>query len=95
MPADSATMDLYLDVLGWISSNAFVEDEAEGWIAIPSHKLVISRKTAQPIEVAAYPADTTHRYFITSSQNPGAVFSGSQNDLFETVFHPQDYFSGN
>jgi hypothetical protein len=95
MPADSATMDLYLDVLGWISSNAFVEDEAEGWIAIPSHKLVISRKMAQPIEVTAYPADTTHRYFITSSQNPGAVFSGSQNDLFETVFHPQDYFSGN
>lgn len=93
--ADSATMDLFLDVLSSTSSSVFVEDEAEGWITIPSHKLVISGKTAQPIEIAAYPADTTHRYFITSSQNPGAVFSGSQNDLFETVFHPQDYFSGN
>jgi hypothetical protein len=95
MPADSATMDLYIDVLGWISSNAFVEEEAEGWTTIPSHKMVISRKTAQPIEITAYPADTIHRYFIITSQNPGAVFSGSRNDLFETIFHPQDYFAGN
>lgn len=95
MPADSATMDLYLDILGSTSSSAFVEEEAEGWITIPSHKMVISRKAAQPIEIAAYPADTTHRYFITSSQNPGAIFSGSQNDLFEAVFHPEEYFSAN
>jgi hypothetical protein len=95
MPADSASVAFYLDAVSMVHSNAFVEEEAEGWLTIPSHKLIIERKAAGPIEVTAYPADTIHRYFITSSQNPGAVFSGSQKDLFETVFHAEDYFSRN
>jgi hypothetical protein len=78
-----------------VHSDAFVEEEAEGWLSIPSHKLIIERKTAGPIEVTAYPADTTHRFFITSSQNPGAVFSGSEKELFETIFFGQDFFKAN
>jgi hypothetical protein len=92
--ADSASTAFYLDVISWVSSNGFVEEEAEGWLTIPSMKLTVERKNGAPVKVTAYPADPSHQYFITSSQNPGAVFSGTINDLFETIFHPQDYFSG-
>jgi hypothetical protein len=95
MPADSTSINFYLDAVSMVHSDAFVEEEAEGWLSIPSHKLIIERKTAGPIEVTAYPADTTHRFFITSSQNPGAVFSGSEKELFETIFFGQDFFKAN
>lgn len=94
MPADSANMAFYINSFSALRSDAFVEAEAEGWLTIPSHTMTIQRKTEVPVEIRAYPADTTYRYFITSTQNPGAVFNGSHNDLFESIFYPIEFFFG-
>lgn len=92
--ADSLAANRYIDKIANSTSNAFVEDKAEGWLSIPSHQIKVYRKTDVPVEILAYPADTTHRFFITSSQNPGSVFSGSKNDLFDNLFKPAAYFYG-
>lgn len=91
-PANNESLTHILNSLTWVTSHSFVEDESEGWITIPSHQMTIRRTNAQAIEVKAYPADTTFGYFITSSQNMGAVFNGAQNDLFESIFHPATFF---
>jgi len=93
-PADSANMAFYVNSFSALRSNEFVEEKAEGWLTIPSHTMTIQRKTEVPVEIRAYPADTTYRYFITSTQNPGAVFNGSHNDLFESIFYPIEFFFG-
>lgn len=92
--ADSLAASRYLDKIANSTSNAFVEDEAEGWITIPSHQITVFRQSDVPVEILAYPADTTHRFFLTSSQNPGSVFSGAQNDLFDNLFKAKAYFHG-
>jgi hypothetical protein len=94
MPADSANMAFYINSFSDLRNDAFVEAETEGWLNIPSHTMTIQRKTEVPVEIRAYPADTTYRYFITSTQNPGAVFNGSHNDLFESIFYPIEFFIG-
>ena len=92
--ADSAAMAFYLGEIANLSSSAFVDYEAEGWLNLASHQMTIQRKSGLPVEILAYPADTTHQFFITSSQNPGSVFSGSEQDLFENIFFPDAFFMG-
>lgn len=92
LPVHDGSITHLLNALTWVTSQDYVEDEAEGWITIPSHQMTVKRKGAPAIEIKAYPADTTFRYFITSSQNKGAVFNGAQNDLFESIFHPAEFF---
>ena len=69
-------------------------EDAEGKLTLASHKMVIEQNSGEEIEILAFPADITHNYFITSSQNPGSVFSGAQNNLFENLFNPIEYFLG-
>jgi len=92
MPALDEPVAHLLESLGSLTSQAFVEEEAEGWITLPSHRMTIQQTNAPAIEVHAYAADTTYRYFITSSQNKGAVFNGLHDGLFETIFNPADFF---
>jgi hypothetical protein len=92
--ADSTNIAFYTSSLKLLKSNQFVEEEAEGWLTTPSHRVKIEMFNDLPVELLAYPADTTYKYFITSSQNPGAVFSGSHNGLFESIFFEPEYFFG-
>lgn len=92
IPSDSANTVNFIRKLTTLRSTGFVEDESEGRLTMSSYKMIIERKSEDAIEILAYPADITHNYFITSSQNPGSVFSGSQNNLFESLFHPTEYF---
>jgi hypothetical protein len=91
---DSVMVEHVLNSISSANSSGFVEQESEGLLTVPSHQLTVERIDAMPVEIKAYPADSTHQYFITSSQNPGAVFSGSQNELFESIFYRVTYFSG-
>lgn len=94
VPGDSATMANYIRTIGMQRSTNFAEEDAEGKLTMPSHKLTIELTSGEPIAIAAYPADPNHMYFITSSLNRDAVFSGSKNNLFENIFQPIEYFFG-
>lgn len=94
MPGDSATMANYIRTIGMQRSTNFAEEDAEGKLSQPTHRMTIERTSGEPIEIAAYPADPDHMYFITSSLNQEAVFSGSKNNLFSNIFHPIAYFFG-
>lgn len=93
MPADSAITTDFIRKLVALRSTGFA-DEAEDKLTLASHKMVIEQNSGEEIEILAFPADITHNYFITSSQNPGSVFSGVQNNLFENLFNPIEYFLG-
>lgn len=92
MKADSAIVEHVINSISGINSSAFTEQESEGLLTIPAQQLTIERTDAISVEIKAYAADSTFQYFITSSQNPGAVFNGSQNGLFESIFIPIDHF---
>jgi len=93
IPADSTAVELMFQSYAWLLSDAFAEEEAEGWLGIPSHQLRIERRNAVPVEIKAYPADSLHHFFITSTQNPGSVFGAAKDILFESLFFEKSYFT--
>ncbi|MGB4205389.1 MAG: DUF4340 domain-containing protein [Bacteroidales bacterium] len=94
MPADSVITTDFIRKLVALRSIGFADEDAEGKLTLASHKMTIKQNSGEAIEILAFPADITHNYFITSSQNPGSVFSGAQNNLFENLFKPVEYFLG-
>jgi hypothetical protein len=82
-PADSLKVENYLSSIERLESNGLLPDATVSPIA--SHQLKIEG-TVVPIQLAAFPADTLSGYYITSTMNKEAVFSGNTNDLLSRVF---------
>jgi hypothetical protein len=65
--------------------------------AQPLYSLKVEGTNMSTFVIKAYPADTTNKYVITSSLNPGAYMSGKTQDMFNNIFlskaaffhHPQ------
>lgn len=91
--ADNETTTTYIESLAHVTSNVFAEAESSGLLNVASHQLSIYIAGQEPVLVKAFPAaDTIHLNFITSSLNPGSVFSGSHNKLFDKLFKPASHF---
>ena len=88
---DSASVVRYLDNITPLNSSYFAD--------IPpgsnthSHMLSVEgTNLPSRIEIMAFPADSANQYLITSSQNPGTVFSGREKNLFSTIFRSKSSF---
>jgi hypothetical protein len=89
--ADSAAMAGYLSGITRLTSSAFLDDAAlvNG---TPTHTLVLENASgARLAQVNAWFRDSTD-IALTSSVNPGTIFNGTQNDLFEKVVRPKSAF---
>ncbi len=93
IPADSTASALYLGSIARLSSQDFLSDIPLGQPAAYSVK--IEGNNMLPVDIMAYPAaDTVNKYILTSSVNPGTLFSGyGKNKLFEKVFVPMEKFA--
>ncbi len=87
MADSTATMNQVNKLINLMGQN-FVNDVNISGQA--SHTLKIEGNNTSPIEINAYPADSTHKYYITSSVNPGSIFSGDK--LFEKIFFEKKSF---
>lgn len=91
-PADSANTVKYLNKIYRLNSSNFV-DQSTQKLSAATYKLSIEGNNFSPIEIQAFPAaDTTIKYVVTSSVNPGAEFDGSKAQLFEKVFVDETAF---
>jgi len=91
-PADSANTVKYLNKIYRLNSSNFV-DQSTQKLSAATYKLSIEGNNFSPIEIQAFPAaDTTIKYVVTSSVNPGAEFDGSKAKLFEKVFVDETAF---
>ena len=89
--ADSAAMAGYLSGITRLSGSAFLEDEAlvNG---TPTHTVLLEDASgARLAQVNAWFRDSTD-IALTSSVNPGTIFDGTANDLFEKVVQPKASF---
>lgn len=91
LPVDSVKTARYLAKLANQKGSGFVDDYYMG--AYPAdYTLSINGTGFEQILINAYPADTVNKYVLTSSMNPGAVFSGKEGNIHEKIFAGRDYF---
>ena len=91
MPADSAKTVQYINKIAKLNSSNFV-DPSTPKMGEANFKLRLEGNNFVPIEINAFPSDTTVQYVVTSSINPGAEFDGSKATLFEKVFVEHNAF---
>lgn len=93
VPADSAASALYLGTMARLSSQDFLADVPLGQPA--AYTVKIEGNNMLPVDIMAYPAtDTLNKFILTSSINPGTLFSGyGKNKLFEKIFVPMEKFA--
>ncbi len=91
--ADSAASALYLNSIARLSSQDFLADIPLNQPA--AYTVKIEGNNMLPVEIMAYPAaDTLNQFILTSSINPGTLFSGyGKNKLFEKIFVPMEKFA--
>ncbi len=83
--ADSASMVKYLNKIHRLTSSNFV-DPSTVKTSDATYSLRIEGNNFAPVELKAYPSDSTTKFVITSSLNQGAEFNGSKSKLFEKIF---------
>lgn len=90
--ADSANTVKYLNKIYRLSSSNFVDPSTQK-LSDATYKLVVEGNNFSPIEVSAFPAaDTTIKFVVSSSVNPGAEFDGSKAKLYDKVFVDETAF---
>ena len=90
--ADSALVAQYLSQISRMTSYNFIDTTLDV-SDVPEFKLEIEGDNmVSSIKVEAFEADTTNKYLLTSNQNPGTFFSGSQSGLFDKIFVPGKEF---
>jgi hypothetical protein len=89
MPVDNTKTDKYLRSLSRKRSSSFL-DEVDVSNMMPVYSITIEGDSYEPVIINAYAADNGTGYYITSTVNPGAVFDGSQEELFEKIFVSSD-----
>ncbi len=88
---DSALIAQFINTLSNTTSSDFYNENVT--LQTPSHKIKIEGKNLGiPIEINAYIADETNKYFITSNLNTEAKFS-AKNGLFSKIFASKSKFS--
>ncbi|GAB4282242.1 MAG: hypothetical protein Kow0068_06860 [Marinilabiliales bacterium] len=89
--ADSNKVNSYLSRLKYLSSSYFMEEPVAR--KQPSYSVLIEgNNMPSSVKIDAFPADTINKYYINSSFNPEAYFSGEKNKVFESIFKRKEYF---
>jgi len=89
--ADSAAMAGYLSGITRLTSSAFMENEALA-SGTPTHTVLLEDANgARLAQVNAWFRDSSS-IALTSSVNPGTIFDGTQNGLFDKVLQPKAAF---
>ncbi len=90
---DSAKTEKFLADISNVVSPNMMDGLKQELLGDPISILKIEGNNLRnPIEVIAYPADTINKYFITSSLNPGAIFVGGRDQLYEKLFLDGSFF---
>lgn len=84
--ADSIEVEAYIKNISKLSNSEFVDEITKDQLGNEIFSVTIEGNNFSPIKVNAYPADSIHGYYVTSSMNPDAIFSGNNKQLAETVF---------
>jgi uncharacterized protein DUF4340 len=82
---DSVKIENYFNSLSRKTNASFVEMDKAA-LSNPIFSMTIEGNNLASIQLQAYSADSTHQYYVTSSQNPDAVFSGANLNLAQDVF---------
>ncbi|MCB0805300.1 MAG: DUF4340 domain-containing protein [Bacteroidales bacterium] len=84
-PADSLETTRYLQKFSRLTNSNYADD-VEMTTNTPSHTITIEANNSVPVELKAFPADTTTQYIITTSRIPDTKFEGGKSRLFERIF---------
>lgn len=90
LPADSASVASYLRTIATSAGNQFADDTVP--LTKPLFSILAEGEGKFVLEIKAYPTDSANLFYITSSANPGAIFSESQNGLISQIFPPDKLF---
>lgn len=88
---DSVKTYAYLNKLTRLTSSNFIDD-VEPTSNTPHFQVKIEGNNLLPIELKAFPADSTNKYIITSSKVPDSKYSGQKAGLFERIFVDRSEF---
>ena len=91
VPTDSTKTYGYLNKLARVTSSSFIDD-VEARSNTPHFQVKIEGNNILPVELKAFPADTTNKYIITSSRVPDTKYSGVKAGLFERIFVDRSVF---
>jgi hypothetical protein len=82
--ADSTKIVSYLNGLASMQSSGFADNYSPS--STPVYTLSIQGNNQSPISVQAYPADSTQKFILHSSQNADAYFSEAQSNIMGRLF---------
>jgi hypothetical protein len=85
VPTDSAKTEQYLMQVTNMQSAGFADNYLHGPPAVYSLS-INGNNIPAPINVQAFPADSTQKYILHSSQNPDAYFSEAQSNIVGRLF---------
>lgn len=91
IPTDSVKTASYLNKLTKVTSSNFI-DEVEATSNTPHFQVKIEGNNILPVELKAFPADSTNKYIITSSRVPDTKYSGLKAGLFDRIFVERSAF---
>ena len=91
VPTDSIKTAGYLNKLARVTSSNFI-DEVEPFSHSPAFQVKIEGNNILPVELKAFPADSTNKFVITSSRVPNAKYSGLKAGLFDRIFVDRSEF---
>ena len=90
-PTDSAKTEQYLAQVANMQSAGFVDNYLPGPPAV--YSLTINgNNIPAPITAQAFPADSTQKFILHSSQNPDAYFSEAQSSIVSRLFKGKQSF---
>jgi len=91
VPTDSTKTVRYLNKLARVTSSNFIDD-VEPLSNSPAFQVTIEGNNLLPVELKAFPADSTNKFVITSSRVPDAKYSGVKAGLFDRIFVDRSEF---
>ena len=85
METDSTNTARYLSKISRLTSSSFIDEDTQ-FSTSPAFQVKLEGNNMLPVEIRAYPADSTHMFVMTSSRVPDTHYSGKKGGLFEKIF---------
>ena len=89
---DSIELVKYFRSISNLQNSDFIDDYDVSSLSNPTLSLVIQGVAIPDITINAFQADTTNKYIVTSSMNPGTYFTCAKTNLAEKIFVRKDKF---
>ena len=92
IPADSVSVNNYLNSISHLSSNDFADDYNYAQFRGVFYTLAVEGSNLNNVFIKAYPASEPVKHVLTSSINNEGKFRGDRNNLFNKVFVGKNQF---